>query len=121
MIKGTCHCGAVSFESNADQTGVINCHCTDCQKMHGNYNAMAGVPKEGLSISGEITWYQSSEKAKRAFCPSCGARLFKDNVGSERMMVSMGVIDGSTGLRTLKNIFTDSKGDWYDLPMEEAP
>ncbi|MEM1429310.1 MAG: GFA family protein [Pseudomonadota bacterium] len=120
-MRGECHCGAVTFEADAQPVGVINCHCTDCQKMHGNFNAMAGVAKDALTITGPIQWYESSEKARRGFCPTCGARMFKDNLGGDRMMISMGVIAGSTGLRPFRNIFTESKGDWYDPPAEEPP
>jgi len=43
--------------------------------------------------------------------------LFKDNLGSERLMVLAGVINaGKTGKRTMKNLWEASKGDWYDLP-----
>lgn len=124
MLEGTCFCGAVSFRAASDPVGVISCHCTDCQKMHGTYNAMAAVPRDTLTIEGPVRWYDSSESAKRGFCETCGARLFKDNNGSDKVMVSMvsmGAIDTPTGLRKFKNLFVESKGDWYELPAEEAP
>jgi hypothetical protein len=31
-------------------------------------------------------------------------------------MVSAGVIDGPTGKRIIRNLWEQSKGDWYDLP-----
>jgi hypothetical protein len=120
--EGSCYCGAVQFETDAPLVGVINCHCKDCQKMHGNYNAMAGVARDELTITGDdLVWYKSSDKANRGFCGKCGSRMFKDNIGSERMMISMGAFSGSTGLRISKNIFTESAGDWYDLPAVETP
>lgn len=82
---------------------------------------MAGVARDGLEISGEVAWYRSSEKARRGTCPTCGSRLFKDNIGSDRMMVSMGAFDQSTGLRPFRNLWVESKGDWYDLDPEEPP
>ena len=119
-LSGRCHCGAVSFSVADSAVGVINCHCRDCQQLHGNFNAMAGVPREALNIEGEtLVWYESSDKARRGSCGACGSRLFKDNLGSERMMVSMGAFDASTGLRNFKNIWVESKGAWYDLPTEE--
>ena len=121
MLSGQCFCGAVTFTATAAPIGVISCHCTDCQQMHGTYNAMAGVPRNGLTIIGPVTWYNSSDKARRGFCGTFGSRMFKDNHGSDRMMISMGAVAGSTGLRNFKNIFTGSHGDWYDLPPEEPP
>jgi hypothetical protein len=117
-IHGQCHCGGVTFTCDDDVVAVIACHCRDCQQMHGNYNAMAAVPREALAIAEPTTlvWYQSSDKARRGFCSSCGSRLFKDNLGSPKMMVSMGVINPPTGFRFIRHLWTESKGDWYDVP-----
>jgi hypothetical protein len=121
-LSGRCFCGAVTFAVAEPPSGVIACHCHDCQQMHGTYNPMAAVPRGALSVSGEaLVWFASSAKAQRGFCGRCGSRLFKDNLGSDRVLVSMGSFDGSTGLRLLRNIWTESKGDWYDLPAEEPP
>jgi len=118
ILHGRCHCGGVAFTIAADSAGVVACHCTDCRRMHGNYNAMLAAPREAVAFASDATlhWYQSSEKARRGFCSVCGARLFKDNLGSARLMVSAGTIDGTTGKRIVRNLFVESKGDWYDLP-----
>lgn len=119
MMKGQCFCGNVRFSFPREKMqGAVACHCRDCQQMHGNYNAMAAVDREALTIEESTTlrWFDSSEKARRGFCTHCGGRLFKDNLGSPKMMVSMGAIDPPTGLRLVRNIWTESKGDWYDIP-----
>lgn len=117
-IEGQCHCGAVQFAVSGG-VGVINCHCKDCQQMHGNFNPMLAGPVAAVSFGSNETlvWYESSQSAKRGFCSKCGSRLFKR--AGDRMMVSMGAL-GDTGLRTMKNIWVESKGDWYDLPAVEA-
>jgi hypothetical protein len=97
---------------------VIACHCHDCQKMHGNYNVMLGSPRDQLVFEADstLTWFDSSEKAKRGFCSTCGSRLFKDNLGAPLMMVSAGAINEATGKSIIKNLWETSKGDWYALP-----
>jgi len=117
-LHGRCHCGSVSFTIPAASVGVVACHCEDCRKMHGNYNAMLAAPRDDVQFTADSTlhWYSSSDKARRGFCTVCGARLFKDNLGSDRLMVSAGVIDGPTGKRIIRNLWEQSKGDWYDLP-----
>ena len=86
--------------------------------MHGNYNAMLAAPRGAVRFERDTTlhWYASSDKARRGFCTTCGSRLFKDNLGSDRLMVSAGVIDEATGKRIIRNLWEGSKGDWYDLP-----
>ena len=44
-LHGRCHCGGVAFSIPADSAGVVACHCEDCRKMHGNYNAMLAAPR----------------------------------------------------------------------------
>ncbi len=116
-VSGRCHCGSVRFRVTKPVVGAILCHCRDCQQMHGNFNAMAAAPRDAVVIdAGEtLNWYASSDKARRGFCTGCGSRLFKDNLGSDKLMVSMGVLDPPTGLKTIKHLWTESKGDWYDI------
>ena len=118
-LHGRCHCGGVAFSIPSDSAGVVACHCEDCRKMHGNYNAMLAAPRGDVQFEADATlhWYASSDKARRGFCTVCGSRLFKDNLGSDRLMVSAGVIDGATAKRIIRNLWEQSKGDWYDLPM----
>jgi hypothetical protein len=116
-VKGRCHCGAVRFAVSGG-VGVINCHCEDCRRMHGNYNPMLAGPASNVRFESQdtLTWYDSSGSAQRGFCGSCGSRLFKR--AGDRMMVSMGCLE-DTGLRTMKNIWVESKGSWYDVPEVE--
>ena len=64
----------------------------------------------------ELQWYESSDKARRGFCPNCGSSIFKDNKDGEKIVLSVGALESPTGLSFLKNIFEDSKGDYYTLP-----
>jgi hypothetical protein len=118
-LTGSCFCGSVRFSIPASSVGVIACHCHDCQKMHGNYNVMLGSPRGDLVFEADSTliWFDSSEKAKRGFCRTCGSRLFKDNLGAPLMMVSAGAINEPTGKSIIKNLWEASKGDWYALPV----
>lgn len=117
-LHGRCHCGGVAFTIPSDSAGVVLCHCEDCRKMHGNFNAMLAAPRADLLFQAEATlhWYASSDRARRGFCTVCGSRLFKDNLSSDRLMVSAGVIDEPTAKRIIRNLWEQSKGDWYDLP-----
>jgi hypothetical protein len=120
-LSASCHCGAVQLTFPAEGTGVLACHCGDCQKMHGNFNAFVATSRDAVTLSGNeaLVWYQSSADSRRAFCGSCGARVLKEQTAARRWLISAGLIDGPTGKRILKNLWGQSKPDWYDLP--EAP
>ncbi len=118
-IKGGCHCGAVQYKVSGELVGVIHCHCGDCRRWHGHYSAYAVANLSEFEITqgkDKLSWYESSEKARRGFCPDCGSSVFKDNKDGEKIVISVGTIDSPTNLKFMKNIFDDSKGDYYTLP-----
>jgi len=117
-LHGRCHCGAVRLTLPADAVGVLACHCNDCRKMHGNFNAFLAAPRDAVVIEGAaaLVWYQSSPASRRAFCGTCGARVLKEITAQGRWLVSAGLIDGPTGKRIIRNLWEQSKPDWYDLP-----
>ncbi|MFM7332898.1 MAG: GFA family protein [Tabrizicola sp.] len=117
-LTATCHCGAIHLALPADAAGVLACHCNDCQKMHGNFNAFLAAPRDAIIIRGEaaLVWYQSSADSRRAFCGTCGARVVKEITAAGRWLVSAGLIDGPTGKHIIKNLWAQSKPDWYALP-----
>jgi hypothetical protein len=121
-LTATCHCGAVRLRLPADAAGILACHCADCLKMHGNFNAFLAAPAADVLIerSEALVWYQSSQTSRRAFCRTCGARVVKEVTPAGRWLVSAGLIDGPTGKRIIKNLWEASKPDWYDLPTATA-
>lgn len=70
---------------------------------------------DGLTITGTPTWYAASNRAKRGFCPTCGAFLFWKGLEDPDTGVALGAVDGPTGLRLKRHIFTAEKGDYYDI------
>ena len=123
--SGGCLCGAVRFELRGPLRPVVACHCRQCQQSHGNYAAYTRLPRAGLSFTADrgLTWFASSEKARRGFCGTCGASLFWDSLGSDEISVAAGCIDPPSGLKTVRHIFVESKGDYYELTdgLEQLP
>ena len=118
-IEGRCHCGAIRYQINGELTGVIHCHCSDCRRWHGHYAAYAVAKLADFEFKqGEdkLKWYDSSERARRGFCPECGSSIFKDNKDGEKIVISVGALDTPTGLKFMKNIFEEDKGDYYGMP-----
>jgi len=121
-LHATCHCGKVRMTLPADAAGVLACHCDDCRRMHGNFNAFLAVARADLALDGDeaLVWYQSSPDSRRAFCGTCGARVAKEITAAGRWLVSAGLIEGPSGKRIIRNLWAQSKPDWYDLPDVEA-
>lgn len=120
--RGSCLCGAVTFELEGDIPPADACHCTACRKHSGHYFVSADVPRSALTVRGEenVRWYQSSAKARRGFCGVCGSSLFWNPVGGDWTGVAMGAFDGPTGTHVHVHVFTGEKGDYYEIP-DDAP
>ena len=114
-MQGSCLCGAVRYQVTGEPAGASCCHCTQCRKQSGHVWSSAHVPDGALRIEGEVRWYQSTPKARRGFCPNCGSFLFWKHIDDEHISFSLGSLDGQTGLRLEKHIFTVDKGDYYDI------
>ncbi len=122
MITGSCLCGAVRFQVTGPLRPVIACHCAQCRKTSGHHVAATSALREGVHIDGDVTWFASSDTARRGFCGTCGSNLFWDGPGSHLSLFA-GTLDGPTGLQISGHIFCADKGDYYEISdgLPQAP
>lgn len=123
MKTGGCLCGAVTYQVTGPLRPVIACHCAQCRKTSGHHVAATSTPKENVTFEGEVTWFASSDDAKRGFCGICGSNLFWDGPDAN-LAIFAGTLDGETGLEIAGHIYCADKGDYYelhdDLPKAEG-
>ena len=115
--RGSCLCGAVSFEFDGELKPPDACHCAQCRKQSGHYFASSDVPRAALTVHGEdkVTWFASSEKVRRGFCSVCGSSLFWDPVQRDWTGIAMGALDTPTATKLKMHIFVAEKGDYYEI------
>ncbi len=115
-ITGSCLCGEVQFEAPALHHLDV-CHCKMCQRWNGGPFFGADYREPVTITKGEtLSWYDSSEWARRGFCNKCGSSLFyrlKDN--DSFWAVSAGALDLPSGISIEKEIFIDEKPDYFEL------
>ncbi|MEO1138308.1 MAG: GFA family protein [Pseudomonadota bacterium] len=115
-VKGSCLCGDVVFELTGPLRGKSSaCHCTQCRKQTGHHWASANVASDGLQMTGKVTWYEASDTATRGFCAKCGSFLFWKAHDEDQISFSLGCVDGPTGVKLERHIFTADKGDYYSI------
>lgn len=119
---GRCNCGTVRFRASGALADLIGCHCSQCRRQTGLYYAATNVDKDRLEIEGadNISWYRSSDQARRGFCRTCGSALFWEADDAAYVSVMAGAFDQPTGLRFGYHIYCADKGDYYDL-ADAAP
>jgi hypothetical protein len=122
-MDGSCLCGAVTFTTDAAPIGASVCHCRQCRKQSGHVWSSTQIPEDALAVTGPVKWFASSDSAKRGFCSDCGSFLFWTANDETLVSVSLGAIDGPTGVTLQKHIFVADKGDYYDIAdgLPESP
>jgi len=116
-LKASCLCGRIKFTTNGNHRDVQNCHCIQCMKTHGHHAAYTNVEEKDIEFTKKNTlkWFRSSKRAKRGFCSKCGASIFFKVIGTKNISIATGMYDGPTKLKTIMNIFTKDKLDYYKL------
>jgi len=80
-VTGSCHCGAIAYEAEAEAGTIGICHCTDCQKLTGSaFRANVRVPAETFRLlrgtpRRYIKTADSGAKRRHSFCPNCGTPI----------------------------------------------
>lgn len=118
MYKGSCLCGAVTFELSAEPKAVSHCYCKMCQKQHGAaFATYASIPKNKFSyLSGQknLTIYNSSGNIIRKFCCLCGSNI--EWSGSKKypewVSIAVATFDTPFSPVAIKEIHTVSKACW---------
>ena len=110
--KGSCHCGNVRFEVQADLDNVISCNCSLCAR--AGY-LLAFVPDSQFKLlAGKDAQndYQFNKKhIHHLFCKTCGVRSFghgKAPDGSEMFAINVRTLD-DVDLDSLKVQKVDGK------------
>jgi hypothetical protein len=114
---GKCACGAVSFTARGELREVVYCHCSQCRRQTGHFLASTNVPDARLEVRGaeHVTWFQSSDDAKRGFCGRCGSGLFWKHRSLDYTSILAGAFDVPSSLKSGKHIFVADKGDYYEI------
>jgi len=118
IIAGGCACGAIRYETSADPTVMVNCHCRDCQRAGGSaYAPVIIFETKAVKLSGEPRYYKTvglaGNKVERGFCATCGSQVavklarFPNLIGFQA-----GSLDDPSRYRPRMDIFTASAWAW---------
>lgn len=120
-IDGTCTCGAIKVEGEADPEMVSVCHCTDCQTSSGSaFRVSVPVKGESFSVSGKPATYikttaESGNPRLQAFCPTCATSLYSTTPGEGRQpiyIVRVGMLRQRDQLPPKRQIWWRSARSW---------
>jgi hypothetical protein len=120
--RGGCLCGAVRYEVRGALRPVVMCHCTQCRRSSGHVMAATAARRRDFHLApgASLSWYASSEQARRGFCARCGSTLFWDGAAGDHVSIAAGTLDDSSGLHIACHIFVADKGSYYEI-SDAAP
>lgn len=120
-IDGQCHCGAISYEGEADPEQAAICHCTDCQRLSGSaFRTVVPVPSDKLSLRGTPTIYvktgESGNKREQAFCPRCGSPIYSTAPGDgpKLYFIRVGTMNQRDKFVPRSQVWARSQQRWVD-------
>ena len=124
---GSCHCGAVRFETDLDlSAGTGKCNCSICTKRR-NWSAQV-KPEDFRLISGadNLSDYQfSTMSGHHRFCKTCGVASFGDGyieqIGGAYYSISLACLDDldPTELAEVPVKYADGRNNkWWETPKE---
>jgi len=122
MLTGGCYCGANRYEVAGAPCHITNCHCSICRRTTGApFVAWFSVkPQEFRFTQGTPTFFRSSGKGLRSFCPICGTQLtFVDSDDPELIDATICSLDDPEQLVPEDHIFVRSRLNWVHLNDNE--
>jgi len=93
--NGSCHCGAVRFEIEANIDRVTHCNCSICSKKGMLHHRVPPERFRLLSGEADLGTYQFGTRiAKHHFCRRCGIHVFtRPRAAPELYTVNVRVLD----------------------------
>lgn len=116
--RGSCLCGAVTYEAKGDPVVALQCHCLDCQKASGaGHVAFAAFPEANVTITGTLkkfsTKADSGHMSNRFFCPECGSWVAGRPESAPGIVAfSMATMDGASSFPIQFRVYDKRRRDW---------
>ncbi|EXJ66036.1 uncharacterized protein A1O5_10650 [Cladophialophora psammophila CBS 110553] len=124
MIKGSCACGRVRYETKTQPLAVTACHCITCQRVSGGpFLGFAGFLASAVEWTQKPDIWLASDIAERGFCKSCGSPVsMRYFLEADRIGVTLGtVVEAEPVLPSVEaHIFLKDKAQYYVLAADGA-
>ena len=125
-FKGSCLCGAVSYQFHGPEYVFQYCHCSRCRKFTGSAHAtniiVAPDQFEWLTGADQVGRFEHPEAKHFAtcFCRQCGSSLPWAAQSGGAVVIPAGTLDEDPEIRPSQNIFWKNRVAWREA-VESLP
>jgi len=125
-FKGSCLCGAVSYQFHGPEYVFQYCHCSRCRKFTGSAHAtniiVAPDQFEWLTGGDQVGRFEHPEAKHYAtcFCRQCGSSLPWEAQSGGAVVIPAGTLDEDPEIRPSQNIFWKDRVAWREA-VESLP
>ncbi len=92
---GSCHCGAVRYEFDAELKEGMTCNCSHC---HRKGFVLAFIPKENFRLiagaDAQSEYFFNKNAIRHLFCRTCGVQSYGEGVAMPQMAINLRCVDG---------------------------
>ena len=124
MLTGSCLCGSVAYEVDAEPGAIVHCHCATCRKAHGSaFSTVTNVPRDRFRWSkGEepSQGFQVLARQEPVLCVCDADRTSSSTPGSGTILLRMGYLDTPITARPKVHIWRSDGASSFD-PKDQLP
>ena len=128
-LRGSCLCGAVSYQVQLPFTKFVNCHCSRCRKATGSAHAA-----NAYVLPGAFRWTGGEKLVTRfdlpqarsfatSFCARCGSPLPHLTRSGREIVIPAGSFDEEPGVSPSSDVDWSSRAAWANpsaaLPKQD--
>ena len=115
--SGSCHCKAVTFQTDLDPMLVAQCNCNNCRKITGGIRFATMYASDEIEFTGDTDMYTysggSGQDIESHCCPKCHVNVFNVPKVMEGMTsIPLGVFDDPHKFQPKLEIWTSTKLEW---------
>ncbi|MGT2802920.1 Uncharacterized conserved protein [Streptococcus henryi] len=122
MLRGSCLCKAVTYQTDQEIAELVFCHCSFCRKATASgFSVNARIKREKLQLlTGEdrLVIYSSSPGKDRYYCSTCHSQIFhRQEELPDLLTLKMGTVDTSEqdmAQVPKRHIFQDQHFNWLN-------
>lgn len=115
-MKGSCLCGAITYEIDSIDMPISHCHCQTCRKAHAAmFVSTAGVKREHfhwLNGKEKLTAFESSPGKLRYFCSVCGSHLVAERLVQAHVIIRVATLDDDPDCKPIMHIWRSHDVAW---------